>query len=216
MGKTALLYRLCNNSVPPQVSPTIAPDFFSLKVARPGKETLKLQLWDTAGQEMFNSLAAPTFHHARGAILVYDITSRKSFERLGFWLEQLESKCGSDLPMIVVGNKLDREAEREVPSQELIVFAKERKFVFVKELSVMSEDGEVAKTVQKLVDAAVERVNESAAKEAKAPEESEVEEGMLGKKGRDMLMESFKVTSDKLMSKSALAKENTRSGDCCS
>lgn len=202
--------------MPPQVAPTIAPDFFSLKIPIPGKVTLKLQLWDTAGQEIFNSLASPTFHHAKGAILVYDITSRKSFERLGFWLEQLESKCGPDLPKIVVGNKLDREDEREVSSQELITFAKEKNFVFVKELSVMSEGSEVMQIVVQLLEAAIEKIRESEAKKAKAAEGSESDEGMLGKEGRDILMKSFRVTSEKFLLKSALAKENTRSGDCCS
>lgn len=72
------------------------------------------QLWDTAGQERFRSVTRSYYRGAAAAVLVYDITQRSTFLRLDRWLADCRSMASPHLVVVLVGNKVDREAAREV------------------------------------------------------------------------------------------------------
>lgn len=89
---------------------------------------VKAQIWDTAGQERFARVLLPTyFRKAKGVILVYDVTSAKSFESLGErWMAQLNDHANSDeLAKLLVGNKCDLEDSREVTRDKAEAFCSE-------------------------------------------------------------------------------------------
>jgi small GTP-binding protein len=89
---------------------------------------VKAQIWDTAGQERFARVLLPTyFRKAKGVILVYDITNAKSFESLAErWMSQLNDHATSDdLAKLLVGNKSDLEASREVSTEKAMQFCKD-------------------------------------------------------------------------------------------
>ena len=118
VGKTSLVARLTNPNAPlnHDISATMGIEFDTQMLDTPhGK--VKAQIWDTAGQERFARVLLPTyFRKAKGVILVYDVTSLKSFESLTErWMAQLNDHANSDeLAKLLVGNKCDLEDSREV------------------------------------------------------------------------------------------------------
>lgn len=86
---------------------------------KPGRANTTLtspssQLWDTAGQERFRSVTRSYYRGAAAAVLVYDITQRSTFVRLDRWLADCRQMASPHLVVVLVGNKVDREAAREV------------------------------------------------------------------------------------------------------
>ncbi|GKY91121.1 hypothetical protein MPSEU_000084900 [Mayamaea pseudoterrestris] len=128
-GKTSLVARLTNPDRPlnHDISATMGIEFDTQMLDTPqGK--VKAQIWDTAGQERFARVLLPTyFRKAKGVILVYDITNAKSFESLGErWIAQLKDHASSDdLAKLLVGNKCDLEASREVSKDKALQFCQE-------------------------------------------------------------------------------------------
>lgn len=122
VGKTSLVARLTNPDRPlnHDISATMGIEFDTQMLDTPhGK--VKAQIWDTAGQERFARVLLPTyFRKAKGVILVYDITNLKSFESLSErWMAQLHDHANSDdLAKLLVGNKSDLEASREVTREK--------------------------------------------------------------------------------------------------
>lgn len=86
---------------------------------------VQFNIWDTAGQEKYASLAPMYYRGAAASILVYDITNRASFQVLKAWAEELHNRGPSDIVIVVCGNKLDLEEARQVPLQEAEDFAAE-------------------------------------------------------------------------------------------
>jgi small GTP-binding protein len=84
-----------------------------------------LQIWDTAGQERFRALARGYYRNADGVVLVFDLTSRSSFEALGPWMRDLQKSAAKGLPVIVVGNKADAVDDRAVSGTEAESTARE-------------------------------------------------------------------------------------------
>lgn len=129
VGKTSLVARLTNPDRPMNhdISATMGIEFDTQMLdTENGK--VKAQIWDTAGQERFARVLLPTyFRKAKGVILVYDITNAKSFESLSErWMTQLNDHATSDdLAKLLVGNKSDLEASREVPREKAEQFCME-------------------------------------------------------------------------------------------
>lgn len=113
VGKTSLVLRHVGSSFSSSVSPTIGASFFNFSMTVNGCR-IKLQLWDTAGQERFRSMAPMYYRRANAAMIVYDITSEKSFEEAQTWAKELESKVDCKLALCVVGNKSDLAEQRQV------------------------------------------------------------------------------------------------------
>jgi small GTP-binding protein len=105
VGKTSLTVRFVDGYFNPKYLMTIGTNFFVKDIVL-GERVLRLQLWDTAGQERFGPIRTMFYRGSRGALLVYDQTNKASFERLGFWIEEIRKVCG-DIPIILVGNKAD-------------------------------------------------------------------------------------------------------------
>jgi small GTP-binding protein len=129
VGKTSLVARLTNPDRPMNhdISATMGIEFDTQMLdTEHGK--VKAQIWDTAGQERFARVLLPTyFRKAKGVILVYDITNAKSFESLSErWMTQLNDHASSDdLAKLLVGNKNDLEASREVSREKAERFCAE-------------------------------------------------------------------------------------------
>mmetsp|Transcript_14995 Transcript_14995/g.37722 ORF Transcript_14995/g.37722 Transcript_14995/m.37722 type:complete len:155 (+) Transcript_14995:1-465(+) len=93
--------------------------------------TVRLQLWDTAGQERFRSLIPSYIRDSSGAIVVYDITNRASFLNTSKWIEDVRSERGSDVVIVLVGNKTDLADRRQVSTEEGEEKAKENNVMFI-------------------------------------------------------------------------------------
>jgi Ras-related protein Rab-11A len=92
VGKSNLLSRYARNEFNPHSKATIGVEFQTQSMAIEGKE-VKAQIWDTAGQERFRAVTSAYYRGAFGALLVYDITRRSTFDNVGRWLQELNSTC---------------------------------------------------------------------------------------------------------------------------
>ena len=95
--------------------------------------SVKLTIWDSAGQERFRTLTSSFYRGAHGCVLVYDVTNRTTFEALReVWLQEVEKySTKEDVVKMVVGNKVDLQEEREVSNEEALAFAKEKQTLYV-------------------------------------------------------------------------------------
>ncbi|AGO11938.1 AaceriAGR257Cp [[Ashbya] aceris (nom. inval.)] len=118
VGKTSLITRFMYDTFDDHYQATIGIDFLS-KTVYLDDRTIRLQLWDTAGQERFRSLIPSYIRDSHVAIVVYDITNKKSFEYIDKWVEDVRNERGEEnLILCIVGNKSDLVEERKVTVEE--------------------------------------------------------------------------------------------------
>ncbi|OHT15573.1 Ras-related protein Rab11D [Tritrichomonas foetus] len=122
VGKTAIVGRLVDKVFNQEIETTIGVEFRTYPVLIGDKE-VKLNIWDTAGQEKFKSVSKAYFRNAVGAVLVFSLTDRKSFEALDDWLNDLQSLCIPNAVILLVGNKVDLKDDRVISNEEANMFA---------------------------------------------------------------------------------------------
>lgn len=143
VGKSCLLLQFVDKRFSSVHDLTIGVDF-GTRIVEIGSEKVKLQIWDTAGQESFRSIARSYYRDAAGALLVYDITRRESFTHLGRWLAEAQQYANSHITITLVGNKADLEHRRVVATEEGQEFARENGLVFVEASAKSAEKVEEA------------------------------------------------------------------------
>ena len=134
VGKSNFLFKFIEGQFSPLHVATIGFDYKSRIVTLPeSKKKVKLQIWDTAGQEKYMSINKNLFQRVQGVILMYDITKHETFEHLDTWLNLIKQMT-NDIPIVLVGNKLDQEDSiengRAVEYTEGEDFARENNFEF--------------------------------------------------------------------------------------
>ncbi|PFH47000.1 hypothetical protein AMATHDRAFT_153189 [Amanita thiersii Skay4041] len=108
VGKSSLLVRLTDQRFLANPDPTLGVEFGSKLITIPDEDKIvKLQCWDTAGTESFRSITRSYYRGAAGCLLVYDVTSRKSFLNARSWLADVREHADPHLTCILVGNKVD-------------------------------------------------------------------------------------------------------------
>ena len=117
VGKTNLLSRYLKDDFSFDSKTTVGVEFGAKKLEIKGVN-IKVQIWDTAGQERFRSITNAYYKGAKGALLVYDITRRETFENINKWVPELKQGGDKDLNIILVGNKSDLVNERKVSTEE--------------------------------------------------------------------------------------------------
>ncbi|XP_066540356.1 ras and EF-hand domain-containing protein [Hoplias malabaricus] len=110
-GKSSFLLRLSLNEFRGDMQTTLGVDFQMKKMLVDGEKT-NLQIWDTAGQERFRSIARSYFRKAHGVLLLYDVTSESSFLNVREWMEQIHESTDGNIPLCVIGNKVDMRPQR--------------------------------------------------------------------------------------------------------
>nr|XP_057936453.1 ras-related protein Rab-38-like [Doryrhamphus excisus] len=111
VGKTSIIKRYVHHNFSPNYRATIGVDF-ALKVLNLDQETVRLQLWDIAGQERFGNMTRVYYREAMGAFIVFDVTRPASFEAVTKWKEDLDSKVslgnGKHVATVLLANKCDQ------------------------------------------------------------------------------------------------------------
>jgi Ras-related protein Rab-2A len=130
VGKSCLLLQFTDKRFEPLHDLTIGVEFGARMVPIEGKN-IKLQIWDTAGQESFRSITRSYYRGACGALLVYDVTRRETFSHLQTWLEDAKANANTALTIMLIGNKADLESKRQVSKEEGEAFANEHGLVFM-------------------------------------------------------------------------------------
>ncbi|KAK2505965.1 hypothetical protein MC885_020980 [Smutsia gigantea] len=137
VGKSSLALRFVKNDFK-NILPTVGCAFFT-KLVDLGAVSLKLEIWDTAGQEKYHSVCHLYFRGADAALLVYDITRRDSFCKAQQWLKDLEREIPpGEVVVMLVGNKVDLDEEREVTFQEGQEFAESKSLLFLEASAKMN------------------------------------------------------------------------------
>lgn len=129
-GKSSIFRRLGGCNFLPEYSPTIGLDF-NCSTMHVRDQTIKLQVWDTAGQDRYRGFKLSYYTKVVGIILTYDVTHRESFNSLTKWLNEASELCRQDLSVMLVGNKSDLETHRTVSSEEGMQFAKDHSLLFM-------------------------------------------------------------------------------------
>eukprot|EP00826_Nyctotherus_ovalis_P005211 TRINITY_DN11169_c0_g1_i2.p1 TRINITY_DN11169_c0_g1~~TRINITY_DN11169_c0_g1_i2.p1 ORF type:complete len:207 (-),score=70.93 TRINITY_DN11169_c0_g1_i2:147-767(-) len=122
-GKTSLLVRYTDNTFSNTFSSTIGVDFRIKRILVKGKE-VRLEVWDTSGQERYRTVTKSYFERAMGVVLVYDCADERSFSDIRNWIKQLENHAKEDIVKVLVGNKCDL-AERVIDKDTGKALAKE-------------------------------------------------------------------------------------------
>ena len=104
---------------------------FGARMINIDQKQIKLQIWDTAGQESFRSITRSYYRGAAGALLVYDITRRDTFNHLTSWLDDARTHSNSNMTIMLIGNKSDLEHRRAVSIEEGEAFAREHGLIFL-------------------------------------------------------------------------------------
>ena len=86
---------------------TIGVDYSTKILKMSDSSLVKLQMWDTAGQENFISLIRTYYKDVGGAVIIFDLCDRRTFNRVHFWYNELKKNASEDYPIIIIGNKLD-------------------------------------------------------------------------------------------------------------
>jgi len=104
---------------------------FGAKIVQVDNKPIKLQIWDTAGQESFRSITRSYYRGAVGALLVYDITRKETFDHLAYWLEDARSHLNDNTTIMLIGNKSDLAGKRQVTFEQGQLFAQEHGMFFL-------------------------------------------------------------------------------------
>ena len=118
VGKTCFLMRYADNTFQEIHMTTIGLDYKLKNVQLDDGKIVKIQIWDTAGQDRFRSITKNYYKGAHGIILIYDVTSRKTFENVQNWITQIKEEVSDKVNIILVGNKIDDEKNRKVTTEE--------------------------------------------------------------------------------------------------
>lgn len=130
VGKTSLITRFMYDSFDNTYQATIGIDFLS-KTMYLEDRTIRLQLWDTAGQERFRSLIPSYIRDSSVAVVVYDITNANSFQQTSKWIDDVRTERGTDVIIMLVGNKTDLSDKRQVSTEDGERKAKELNVMFI-------------------------------------------------------------------------------------
>ncbi|XP_074655784.1 ras-related protein Rab-11A-like [Tubulanus polymorphus] len=139
VGKSNLLSRYTRNEFSLDSKSTIGVEFATRSLTLNDK-IMKAQIWDTAGQERFEAINNAYYRGAVGAVLVFDITKRATFERVEHWLDELRQFVHNNAVVILVGNKSDLRHLRTVTSEEASKYAEENGLAFIETSALNSSN----------------------------------------------------------------------------
>ncbi|KAL3623756.1 Ras-related protein RABA4d [Castilleja foliolosa] len=143
VGKSQLLARFARNEFSLESKATIGVEFQTKTLVIDNK-TVKAQIWDTAGQERYRAVTSAYYRGAVGAMLVYDISKRQSFDHMARWLEELRGHADKNIIIMLIGNKCDLGTLRAVPTEDAQEFAERENLYFMETSALQATNVESA------------------------------------------------------------------------
>lgn len=166
VGKTNLLSQFTRGEFSASSRTTLGVEFATKSVEVKDK-TVKAQIWDTAGQEQFRAITNAFYRDAVGALLVYDISNRTSFEHLERWLGELKDHADPNIVVMLVGNKSDLEDRRKVGQDEALALAEKHSMACIE---TSAKDGSNVETAfKRLIDEIYTLITHGGSVEDSAP-----------------------------------------------
>ena len=151
VGKSCLLLQFTDHKFRHQHELTIGVEFGGKNIEVKNK-TIKIQIWDTAGQEAFQAITRTYYKGAIGALLVYDITREETFDHIRKWYDEVKLNGSKDICCILIGNKKDLEEQRQVKYEEGKRLAEENNLLF------LETSAKTAENVQECFTISAERI----------------------------------------------------------
>ncbi|KAK8587628.1 hypothetical protein V6N13_086609 [Hibiscus sabdariffa] len=143
VGKSQILARFARNEFSLDSKATIGVEFQTRTLVIEHK-SVKAQIWDTAGQERYRAVTSAYYRGAVGAMLVYDITKRQTFDHIPRWLEELRGHADKNIVIILIGNKTDLENQRAVSTDDAKEFAQKEGLFFLETSALEATNVETA------------------------------------------------------------------------
>ncbi|KAJ0987838.1 hypothetical protein J5N97_006194 [Dioscorea zingiberensis] len=143
VGKSNILSRFTRNEFCLESKSTIGVEFATRALQIKGK-TVKAQIWDTAGQERYRAITSAYYRGAVGALLVYDITKRQTFDNVQRWLRELRDHADSNIVIMMAGNKSDLNHLRSVQADDAQLLAEKEGLSFLETSALESHNIEKA------------------------------------------------------------------------
>ena len=134
VGKSCLLNRAAKEKFTSDYCPTLGFEFLAFSTNIENK-IIRLQIWDTCGQEVYRSLITNFYRNASLAFMVYAINSKESFLNINKWLKEVKINSNPDIKIILIGNKSDLDNERQVSYEEAKKFKEENQISYFEETS---------------------------------------------------------------------------------
>ena len=127
VGKTSIINSIMGQKFSPEYEPSIGVDFFSKTIRYKGR-LIKLQIWDSAGQEKFRSLIPNYIRGSSLIFLIFDVSKKESFQHLNEWIDFITNIEKGNI--VIVGNKIDLKENMEVTREEAEKFCSEKKYEY--------------------------------------------------------------------------------------
>ncbi|KGN58606.1 ras-related protein RABA4c isoform X1 [Cucumis sativus] len=143
VGKSQLLSRFARNEFSLDSKATIGVEF-QTKTLNIDQKAIKAQIWDTAGQERYRAVTSAYYRGAVGAMLVYDMTKRQTFDHIARWLEELRGHADKNIVIMLIGNKSDLGSLRVVPTEDAKEFAQMENLSFMETSALEATNVEAA------------------------------------------------------------------------
>lgn len=144
VGKSAIMIRFTDDRFVENYLTTIGVDF-KFRSLKLNNITFRLQIWDTAGQEKYQSITKTFYKGANAVLLVFDLTSKKSFEEMkNIWLEEAYKSCDPDVQFVILGNKMDLVNDREVLKSDVENFVEGKDILYFETSAKSGENVEKA------------------------------------------------------------------------
>ena len=154
VGKTNFIMRFINDKFNESYMTTSGIDLKSKDIEIKNKN-IRIQIWDTAGQEKYRAITRNLFLKVLGVLIIYDITNEKSYNNLKTWVQLIREDCGSHMQIIIVGNKCDLDSERKINQEEVLKYARKEKIEYIETSCKTGEN------VQKAVKTICEKILEN-------------------------------------------------------
>ena len=139
VGKTNFIKKYVENKFNESYFASTGIDLITTSIKIEGK-SFKIQIWDTAGQEKYRAMTKNLFLKTQGIVIIFDISNEISFINLKSWMNDIKEECSADIPMILVGNKLDLEDRRIIDKERAMEFAKNEKLEYIETSSKTGEN----------------------------------------------------------------------------
>ena len=176
VGKTNLIARYTVDGFTLDSKATIGVEFGHAIVKQADGSIIKLQIWDTAGQERYRSVTHGYYRGTSGVIIVFDITKMETFKNVHKWLTELRDFVFEDIPIILIGNKIDLTSFREVSTESAVTFAKYH-YISYMETSALSGEN-----VQRALNSLVDNIHETHITKLRKQQEARTEAVPTGDK----------------------------------
>ena len=167
VGKTNLLKKYLLDEYDIDTKATIGVDFLS-KDLYIDSQKIKIQFFDTAGQEKYRSICSTYYKNSDGVILVYDVADRMTYESIGSWLEELYRHQAKESKVMLVGNKIDLINGRQVTTEEGKEFADAKNLFFMETSALTNKDNCVGKAFDVLINEIKSQIEKQNKKEEQA------------------------------------------------